>query len=130
MPNPKFLVLVIDDDTMTCSLIEAILQMENYRTVSANKIGQGGIIALLNEKKPDMLILDFYLGTTATLDYVTAIRASQAWRKLPILMTSAIDHHQVCLEAGANQFLLKPFDWFDITERVNRMRDNLIYQEV
>lgn len=128
MRNPK--LLVIDDDPMTCRLIELVLQMENYRTTSVNHIGKEGIIAVLDDKEPDMVILDIHLGSKETLEEVRAIRVSASWRKLPVLMTSAIDRRQACLRAGANDFILKPFDWQVLLERVNKMRDNFIYQEV
>ena len=128
MTNPK--LLVIDDDPMTCRLIEMVLQMEDYRTTSENYIGEEGIIAILNDKEPDMVILDIHLGSKETLEELRAIRTSRNWRKLPILMTSAIDRRQASLQAGANDFILKPFDWQVLLERVNKMRDNFIFQEV
>jgi DNA-binding response OmpR family regulator len=127
MENVK--LLVIDDDAMTCNLLETILQMENYETASLTSIDDSDIIPLLSQIKPDMLLLDLHLGSTATLEYVVAIRADEGWRRLPILMTSAIDYRQACLEAGANDFVLKPFNWQELTQRVNKMRDDLVYQK-
>lgn len=128
MENLK--VLIIDDDLMTCSLLEMILQMENYRTVSANYVGQEGITALLDDNEPDLLILDLNLGSQDSLAHVVAIRADDTWQHLPILMTSGIDRRRECLKAGANEFMLKPFNWEEMTRRVNRMRDGFICQEV
>ena len=128
MMTPK--LLVIDDDPLTCNLIETILQMENYRTVSVHHIDKEGIIPILNQKAPDMLILDIHLGSVETIKYVRAIRADGSWRKLPILMTSALDRRRVCLEAGANGFILKPFNWQELTKQVNTIWGNLKCQEV
>ena len=111
-------ILVIDDDVTTCSLLETILQMEDYQTASANYVDNGGIINLLNQENPHLLILDFHLGTKETLEYVTTIRTDVDWQHLPILMTSAIDRQQECLVAGADQFILKPFDWQEMTKAV------------
>ena len=122
-------VLVVDDDPMTCNLLETILQLENYQTSSIHAINNNGIIPLLEQKKPDIIILDFHLGSQETLEYVVEIRANKIWRQLPILMTSAIDHSEASLEAGANDFILKPYNWQDMTKRINNIRDNLIYQE-
>lgn len=128
MENTK--VLIIDDDPMTCNLLEMILQMENYRTASANYVGQEGITTLLDNNEPDLLILDLNLGSQDSLEYVITIRADEAWRHLPILMTSGIDRRRECLKAGANEFMLKPFNWEEMTRRVNGMRDGSICQEV
>jgi DNA-binding response OmpR family regulator len=127
MENVK--LLVIDDDAMTCNLLETILQMEDYETTSLTNIDGAGIIPILNRIKPDMLILDFHLGSMATLDYISSVRADQTWQRLPILMTSAIDYRQACLDAGANDFVLKPFDWQELTHQVNKMCNDFIYQQ-
>jgi len=128
MKNLK--VLVIDDDPMTCNLVETILQMENYQTTSVNAVDNKGIIPILESENPDILLLDFHLGTQETLEYLVNIRADETWQNLPILMTSAIDRSQECIEAGANDFILKPFNWQEMTQRINKIRDNSICQEV
>ena len=123
-------VLVIDDDPMTCNLLETILQMEKYQTVSAHHVTNDDIVSLLDKEKPHLVIMDFYLGAKETLEYMVTVRASETWQGLPILMTSAIDRSKDCLKAGANDFIVKPFDWQEVTRRVNNIRDRLIYQEV
>ena len=115
-------ILIIDDDPMTCSLLETILQMENYQTASAT--GFGDILALLDKEQPGILILDFHLGAQETLGQVPLIRANAVWQHLAIVMTSAIDRRQDCLEAGADEFILKPFNWQEMIKIVNKIRDN------
>jgi DNA-binding response OmpR family regulator len=119
----KLKILVVDDDATTCSLLETALQMENYQTASVNRVKKGDIISLLNRETPHILILDFHLGTEETLKYVTFIRANDDWEHLPILITSAIDRRQDCLAAGADGFILKPFNWQGMTESVNEIRN-------
>lgn len=115
--------LVVDDDPMTCSLLETILQMENYQTASAT--GFNDIIALLDKEQPHILILDFHLDTRETLEQVPLIRANPVWQHLSVVMTSAIDRRHDCLKAGADDFILKPFNWQDMLKTVNKIRDNL-----
>lgn len=123
MKNLK--VLVIDDDRTTCTLLETILKMEGYQTASARRIDNKDIIALLEKEKPDLAIMDFHLGAVITLDYVAAIRADPSWQRLPILMTSAIDHGKECVTVGADEFILKPFDWQAITKWAGQVAQKL-----
>ena len=123
MKNLK--VLVIDDDRTTCTLLETVLKMEGYQTASAGQIDNEDIVSLLEKEKPDLVIMDFHLGSVDTIDYVTTIRADPSWQHLPILMTSAIDHHQECAAAGADRFILKPFEWQAITNWTNQMAHKL-----
>ncbi len=117
----KIKVLVIDDDVTTCSLLEAILQMEDYKTASVHRV-EPDIVALLNREKPDVLVMDFHLGAHESLSHVASIRADTEWQHLPILMTSALDRRQDCLSAGANGFILKPFHWQEVTRNINKVR--------
>lgn len=119
----KLKVLIIDDDPMTCSLLETILQMDNYQTASATNFSD--ILELLDQEQPHILIMDFHLKSKETLDYIPVVRASSIWGDLPVLMTSAIDRRQDCLKAGANEFILKPFDWQEMTQTVNKISETL-----
>ena len=122
MENSK--VLVIDDDPMTCNLLETILQMENYKTVSVTHIDAQGIVPILDGKQPDLVIMDYHLGPVKSLQYTRAIRESEKWQHLPIIMTSAIDRRQESLDAGASDFILKPFNWEELTQHVSTVKNN------
>ena len=128
MENLK--ILVIDDDPMTCSLLETVLGMENFQTVSTSHIKNEDVLALLNQENPQLIILDYHLGGEETIADVKVIRADETWHTLPILMTSGIDYKQKCLDAGANGFVLKPFDWREIVDHVVKIRNDIIQQEV
>jgi len=123
-------ILVIDDDPMTCSLLETVLGMENFQTVSTSHIKNEDVLALLNQENPQLIILDYHLGGEETIADVKVIRADATWHTLPILMTSGIDYKQKCLDAGANGFVLKPFDWREIVDHVVKIRNDIIQQEV
>jgi len=129
-PVDHLKVLVIDDDKVTCNLLETVLQLENFQTASASKIANSDIIALLNQEAPHFLILDFHLNGEEALKYIASVRNNPGWQLLPIIITSAIDRRRDCLVAGANEFVLKPFNWQEIIESINRVRAQVIEQEV
>lgn len=114
-------VLIVDDDPSTCSLLQTILEMEHYQIASANEIDNGDIIALLNKEQPDILTLDINLAGEQTLKYLATIRHHPDWQHLDILMISAADQAEACLEAGANGFVVKPFGWQEITTAIKQM---------
>ena len=122
-------VLVIDDDSVTRSLLEKLLRMEKYETVSVGRISNCNIISLIDQESPHIIILDCHLGSEDTFKYVPIIREHYSNSSLPILMTSGIDRSQESLDVGADGFILKPFDWQDVTVRLNHIRDNLICQD-
>jgi two-component system response regulator RegA len=122
MENLK--ILIIEDDLTTCTLLKTTLELEGYQTTFVHNIENDDVLLLLNDKKPEVLFLDFYLGSQETLN-LTIIRNDPDWKDLPVLMTSAIDHRQACLEAGANSFILKPFNWEEITNMVDEIHKQI-----
>ena len=127
MENLK--ILIIGDDPTNCTLLKTILEMQGYQTASVHNIENEDIISLLNNQKPDVLFLDFYLGASETLKYITSIRTTPDWQRLPVLMTSAIDHDQECLVVGATGFILKPFNWDEITNNVHEICNQISNRE-
>ena len=121
----NFKILIIEDDLTTCTLLKTTLDLEGYQTTFVHNIENDDVLSLLNDEKPEILILDFYLGSQETLKHLTIIRNAPDWQDLPVLMTSAIDHSQACLDAGANSFILKPFNWEEITNTVGEIRDQI-----
>jgi len=112
-------ILIIEDDPTTCALLKTTLEMEGYQTAIVHDIENEDVLSLLNFEKPDILFLDFYLGAKETLRFLAPIRSDADWQHLSVLMTSAIDHAQDSLAAGANDFILKPFNWDDLISKVN-----------
>ena len=121
-------ILIIDDDSMICQLMETYLQLEQFQTSSTTSLDQNNIIEILEQETPDVLIMDFHLASHQTLDHLIAIRANTTWQSLPVMMTSAIDYSQKCFDAGASDFLVKPFDWQEVVSRIRSLLDNSVVQ--
>jgi len=124
MTTPK--VLVIDDDYMTCNLVETFLKMEGFKAASIHRIENDNIISVVQKENPNIILLDYHLGSKETTRYVAALRASEQWLNLPIIMTSAIDYSRICLAAGATDFIVKPFNWDEITNRIKNLLNNSV----
>lgn len=118
MPNRK--VLIIDDDPIICDLVETVLRLEQFDASSKTYIPAGNIIGLLEQELPQLLILDYHLQAENTIEYLPIIRANQDWQEVLILMASGIDCRAECLAAGADGFLLKPFDLSTLTTMANQ----------
>ncbi|MBN1992897.1 MAG: response regulator [Anaerolineae bacterium] len=120
-------ILIIEDDPTTCTLLKTTLEMEGYQVNFVHHVENDDVFLILNQYNPDILFLDYHLGSKDTLKYLTDIRSNANWQHLPVLMTSAIDRSQECLAAGASNFILKPFNWDDITQTVKEFRDQILH---
>ena len=100
-------ILVVEDDTAVGNLITTTLETQNYLFHRA-KTGAGALMDALSYR-PDVILLDLGLPD---MDGVTLIQKIRSWSNLPIIVISARseDSDKVsALDAGADDYLTKPF---------------------
>jgi DNA-binding response OmpR family regulator len=101
-------VLLADDDFTMVALLKTLLGMEGY-LVATLLDKTGDLLDNIRDEKPDILLIDIFLGNRNGLDVVRQIRAMADMDNLKIIMVSGVDKSEECLAAGANAFLLKPY---------------------
>jgi DNA-binding response OmpR family regulator len=101
-------VLLADDDRTMVTLLKTLLGMEGYEVVTLLDM-DGDLLDNIRSSKPDILIIDIYLGKKNGLDIVRQIRNAPDLKDVRIIMVSGIDKTDECLAAGANNFLQKPY---------------------
>jgi CheY-like chemotaxis protein len=101
-------VLLADDDYTMVSLLKTLLGMEGYQ-VATLLDKTGDLLDNIRTEKPDILLIDVFLGDRNGLDIVKDIRNTPDLKNTRIVMASGIDKTEECLAAGANAFLLKPY---------------------
>ncbi len=100
-------ILVDDDDTVMLGLLKTLLELEGLEVTSV--IRQDEIIPAVEKDRPALILMDFHLAGGNALNAIEKLKSNQAYKDLPVLVTSGMDCKHECLEAGANGFLLKPF---------------------
>lgn len=113
----KIDVLVMDDDSDLCMLMETILRFNNYRVRSCNNARV--FEAVLGTVEPSMIIIDMLLAGLDGRDICRQLKKADATQHIKVMMVSAHpDADKSCREAGADDFLIKPFDLDDFTAKV------------
>ena len=109
-------VLLADDDHTMVSLLKTLLGMEGYQvTTLLDK--PGDMLQNIRAAKPDIQLIDIFLGDCNGLEIVRRIRQTPDLKDIKIVMVSGIDKTEECVAAGADKFLLKPYmpnELFDI----------------
>ncbi|WP_153110165.1 response regulator [Propionivibrio limicola] len=110
------LVLLIEDDPHIRELIVSALECDSYKLITAGTAARGMHEAV--QQKPQLLLLDLGLPDRDGLEF---IRDFRGWSSIPILVISArTQESQVvaALDAGADDYLTKPFGVSELLARV------------
>jgi two-component system response regulator MprA len=112
-------ILIIEDEDRIRQFLQRGLSFEGYR-VDAAADGQTGL-DLARENPPDLVLLDLMLPGMDGLEVCRRIRAGS---EVPILMLTAketIEDRVVGLDAGADDYLVKPFAFDELVARVRAL---------
>lgn len=102
-------VFICDDDKGITDMLEMVLELEDVDTFTETDSVHA--YDRLLQFKPDILIVDLWMPIVTGDQLIKRIRANQELKNLYIICISASrDGLQVADEAGADQFMAKPFD--------------------
>jgi adenylate cyclase len=124
-------VLVVDDQDANRRLLEAVLTPRGYRVVTAESGEEA--LRLLHEDLPDVVLLDILMPGLDGYEVCRRIRDDPTTALLPVVMITASGQQEKvkATEAGADDFVTKPFDQAELLARVKSLvRVNRYHQTI
>jgi DNA-binding response OmpR family regulator len=112
-------VLVAEDDSDILDLVELRLQQDGYDVVTARDGHEA--LRLANERRPALALLDVQMPKANGYEVTRRLRADDATRGMAIIiLTASVRDAEIAraFDAGANDFLRKPFSPADLAARV------------
>ena len=119
-------ILIIDDEIKTVNFISMALRAKGYK-VSSTQTGQSGILSFCTSN-PDIILLDLNLRDT---DGIKVIEEFRKVSEIPIMVISArkLESDIIrALDAGANDYMTKPFSMGELLARVRVMERYICHE--
>lgn len=113
-------VLVVDDEFGVAEVLEAVLQDEGYRAVTAIN-GRQGLERVL-ESTPDLIMLDLMMPIMGGAAMLEALQADPASAGIPVVLMSSLDEaavRETC--SGYRAFLRKPFRMAEVLSLLEQL---------
>jgi adenylate cyclase len=112
-------ILVVDDDPVNRQMLTRLLEQDGYRADTAADGLRG--LEMLQADPFDLVLLDLVMPEIDGYEVLTRIKGDQALKHIPVLMITAVDDVASaarCIEAGAEDYLPKPFDAVVLRARI------------
>jgi adenylate cyclase len=119
--TPVSRILVVDDTPANVRLLEAVLGPRGYVVLTAGSGPEA--LAAMTTDHPDLVLLDIVMPGMDGYEVCRRLRATPAGAVLPVVMITASGNEQKlrALEAGADDFIAKPFDHAELLARVQSL---------
>lgn len=117
MQSKKKKILVVDDEPDILEFLQVILEEEGYNVLTSQKAEY--LEQLHNGGLPDLILLDVLLSGKDGREIVKYLKQQEETKHIPVIMFSAHPSaEQTAKEAGAEDFLAKPFEIDELLEKV------------
>jgi PAS domain S-box-containing protein len=124
-------ILIVDDQASNVMLLDQMLANAGYRQVSSTMDPQT-VCALHAEHDYDLILLDLQMPVMDGFQVMEALKEIERHDYLPVLVITAQPGHKLqSLQAGAKDFVSKPFDLIEVQTRIHNMLEvRLLYKKL
>jgi len=115
-------ILAVDDDSSIRELLEFLLR-NNYHVIT-KKDGMEAMMWLSEGNIPDLIITDIDMPRLNGYEFFKNVRRSGFYRDIPIMVISGLENSKfiiTCLQQGADDYILKPFNPESLYAKVERV---------
>ncbi len=114
-------ILVADDDPYSIKLLNFRLKSLGHEVICA--MDGGKALAIATKEKPDLVLLDIMMPVMNGFQVLRKLKSREKTKNIPVIMLTAKVQEKdvvVGLEAGAIDYVTKPFSFAELIARVNR----------
>jgi len=124
-------ILIVDDQEANVMLLEQMLRNAGYQRIASTSDPRA-VCALHSAHRYDLILLDLQMPEMDGFQVIEGLKKIETGGYLPVLVITAQPGHKLrALQAGARDFVSKPFDLIEVQTRIHNMLEvRLLYQKL
>jgi PAS domain S-box-containing protein len=124
-------ILIVDDQEANLQLLERMLRDAGYTSIETTMDPQA-VCEMHRKKHYDLILLDLQMPVMDGFQVMEGLKAIETESYLPVLVITAQPGHKLrALQAGAKDFVSKPFDLVEVKTRIHNMLEvRLLYKQI
>ncbi len=124
-------ILIVDDQESNVTLLEQLLTESGYSRV-ATTMNSLAVCGLHRQNRYDLILLDLQMPNMDGFQVMEGLKTNEADSYLPVIVLTAQPGHKLrALQAGAKDFISKPFDLVEVMTRIRNMLEvRLLYKQL
>src|SRR5664280_969804 len=124
-------ILIVDDQDANVKLLERLLGEAGYANI-ASTMSPRDVDALHRKNRYDLILLDLQMPGMDGFEVMECLKTNDADSYLPVIVLTAQPAHKLrALQAGAKDFISKPFDLLEVKTRMHNMIEvRLLYKQL
>ncbi|MFA5113064.1 MAG: response regulator [Candidatus Margulisiibacteriota bacterium] len=117
----KKVVMIVDDEPTIVTIVEDLLQLKGFDALSASDALEAEQAIKLH--RPDLILLDVMMPRVSGFDFCKKLKSLPDYKDIPVIFLSVMNKKEDLekgLQAGAVDYIPKPFDPNDLIARVRK----------
>ncbi len=114
-------ILIVDDTELNRDILEGLVASLGHQPMVVDS-GKEALMILDKTPKPDLILLDILMPEVSGFDVLKYVKNDEELRRIPTIMISIVDEMKSivrCIEYGADDFMVKPFNAILLKARIN-----------
>lgn len=124
-------ILIVDDTELNREVLEGLVAALGHTPIVVDN-GRDALDILKKGPIPDLILLDILMPEVSGFDVLQKVKSDENLRSLPVIMISIVDEMESivkCIELGADDFMVKPFNVILLKARINACLERKDYED-
>lgn len=112
-------IIIVDDDRTTSDLLKMLFELDGFNVVLVSR--GNDVLSAAEQHHPDLILMDYHLNDIQGVEVLRRLRQHPTLQHIPIVIGSGMNVEEEVMRAGADHFLIKPYDPDSLTRLMRQI---------